>query len=166
MLEQKSLSKFILLHIIAVLFVIINVSNIEISGLSNLIPLFDLMMVFYFTIFKRVFAIWFVFILGIWSDALSGSFLGATSLCYILIIKSFLAVNSRMFPKEDFKDVFKQFIIFCFLFLMLKWLILSIFAASFYSLKTPLVHLILTPVLYVVMHKFFDYLSQKLLEEN
>ena len=166
MLEQKSLLRTILLHLIAILFVIFNISDIRISGLSNIVPLLDLMMIFYFAIFKRVFAVWFIFVLGIWNDALNGNPLGVTPLCYILLIESFLVINNRMLPKEEFQQVWQQFVIFCFLFLAMKWAILSIFAVSFFDFKTPLIHLVLSSVLYVLMHRFFDYLSQKLLQEN
>lgn len=163
MLQQKSLSQAIILHLIAVLFVIFNVSDIRIAGLSNIIPLFDLMMIFYFAVFKNVFAIWFIFLLGIWNDALGGNALGVTPLCYILLIKLFSFLNSRMLIKQDFQQIWKQFIIFCSLFLFLKWAILSIFAGEAYSIMTPLAQLALSSCLYVLMHKFFDYLSAKLL---
>jgi cell shape-determining protein MreD len=166
MLEQKSLARIIILHLIAVLFVIINISDIRVAGLSNIIPLFDLMMIFYFTIFKKTFGIWFIFILGVWSDALNGIPLGTTALCYIVLIKFFLLLNNRVLLRDNFKQVWQQFVAFCGLFLLLKWLILSIFAGTFYSFTTPLIHLVLSSVLYVLMHKFFDYLSQKLLSDN
>jgi cell shape-determining protein MreD len=125
-----------------------------------------LMMVFYFTVFRKVFGIWFVFILGVWNDALNGNPLGTSSLCYIILIKTFLLINTRILPQEEFQQIWRQFIAFCFSFLLLKWAMLSIFAGNFYSFKTPLIHLILSSVLYVLMHKFFDYLSQKLLRDN
>ncbi len=166
MLEQKSISRVIVLHLIAVLFVITNVSDIKIAGLSNLLPLFDLMMIFYFAIFRNNFSIWFVFLLGIWSDALNGNPLGTTSLCYILLIKFFSLINSKMMLRENFKQIWQQFVSFCFLFLLMKWMILSIFNGTLCSIVTPLVQLALSSSLYILMHKFFDYLSQKLLEER
>ena len=165
MLKQKSLSRLIALHLIAILFVILNISDVKIAGLSDLIPLFDLMIIFYFAIFKNVFGIWFIFILGIWNDALNGSPLGTTALCYILLVKFFILVNSKMMIREDFKQIWQQFIAFCFLFLAMKWLILSVFNAGFFSLTTPLVQFVLSSALYILMHKFFDYISSKLLEE-
>ncbi len=166
MLKQKSISQVLLLHLIAILFVILNVSDIRIVGLSSLIPLFDLMMVFYFAAFKNVFAIWFVFLLGIWNDALNGTPLGSTALCYILLIKFFSLINNKMLIKENFIQVWQQFIAFCFLFLTMKWLIVSAFGGVAYPLLNPLIQLALTSVFYILMHKFFDYLSQKLLGEN
>lgn len=163
--EQKSFARVFTLHLIAILLVIFNVSDIRIAGLSNIIPLFDLMAVFYFGIFKNTFSIWFIFLLGVWNDALNGNPLGTTALCYILLIKLFSLLNGRMMIRENFKQIWQQFIGFSFLFLLMKWIILSVFNGSPYSVITPVVQLILSSVLYVLMHKFFDYLSTKLLEE-
>jgi len=165
MLAQKSISRLLTLHLIAILLVIINVSDIRIAGLSNVIPLFDLMAVFYFAAFKNVFPIWFVFLLGVWNDALNGAPLGATALCYILLVKIFVLINSKMLIKENFIQIWQQFIGFCFLFLTMKWLILSLFSGIAYPLLNLLVQLVLSSSAYVLMHKFFDYLSQKLLGE-
>jgi len=166
MLQQKSISRIILLHLIAILFVIMNVSDIRIAGLSDLIPLFDLMIIFYFGIFKNAFSIWFIFILGIWNDALNGAPLGTTALCYILLIKLFLLLNNKMIIKENFIQIWRQFVAFCFLFLSMKYTVLSAFNGEFLNVITPIVQFILSSVLYILMHKFFDYLSQKLLEDN
>lgn len=164
MLEQKSISRVILLHLVAILFVIFNVSDVRIAGLSDLIPLFDLMSIFYFVVFKSFFAVWFIFLLGIWNDALNGNPLGVTAICYIVLTKFFLLLNHKLLIRENFKQIWQQFVAFCFCFLLMKWLILSIFNGEFYSVTTVVVQFILSSVLYVVMHKVFDYLSAKLLE--
>ena len=148
------------------LFVVFNVSDIQIAGFSKLIPLFDLMMVFYFAVFRQVFLLWFIFLLGLWNDALNGNPLGLTPLCYIALIKIFVALNQRLVIRENFKQIWQQFIGFAACFLLLKWLALSIFNGSFYSLVTIFVQFILTISVYVLMHKFFDYLNQKLIGEN
>jgi len=164
--EQQSILQVIALHLIAVFLVIINVSDIKIAGLSHAIPLFDLMIIFYFTIFRNTFGTWFIFLLGVWNDALNGNPLGTTSLCYILLIKLFSALNHKMIIRESFNQVWQQFISFCFLFLMMKWLILSVFSGQFLSTTNALIQLVLSAVLYVPMHKFFGYLDNKLLGEN
>jgi len=164
--EQKSFFHLASLYLITCFLVIINVSDIRIGGLAKVMPLFDLMAVFYFAAFRKVFGLCFVFILGIWNDALGGNPLGTTALCYILLIKLFGLLNDRMLIRENFQQVWRQFIFFCFLFLMMKWLILSVFSGSFYSIVNPLLQLILSSAFYVIMHKFFDYLSKKLLGDN
>ena len=164
MLAQKSISCVILLHLVAILFVIFNVSDIRIAGLSDLVPLFDLMAVFYFAVFRNVFAVWFIFLMGIWNDALNGNPLGTTALCYIVLTKFFALLNHKLMIRENFKQIWQQFISFCFCFLLMKWLILSVFNGEFYSITTVLVQLVLSSALYVVVHKFFEYLNTKLLD--
>jgi rod shape-determining protein MreD len=166
MFEQKSILRVVLLHLVAILFVILNVSDIRIAGLSHVIPLLDLMIIFYFSVFKNTFGIWFIFLLGIWNDALNGNPLGTTAICYILLVKVFSVLNQKMVIKENFRQVWQQFIAFCFLFLLMKWLILSALSGQFISVTGALVQLVLSSCLYVLMHKFFDHLSHKLLEEN
>lgn len=165
MLEQKSISRIVVLHLVAILFVIFNISDIRIAGLLDLIPLFDLMIIFYFTVFEGVFGIWFIFLLGIWNDALNGNPLGITALCYIVLVKIFGLLNGKLLIRENFKQIWQQFIAFCFCFLLMKWLMLSAFNGAFLSITPALVQFVLSSTLYVVMHKFFDYLSTKLLEK-
>lgn len=152
------------MHVVAILLVIFNVSDIRIAGLSDLTPLFDLMAVFYFAVFKNIFAVWFIFLLGIWNDSLNGNPLGTTAICYIVLIKFFSLLNQKLMIRENFKQIWRQFVAFCFCFLLMKWLILSVFNGEFYSVTTVFVQFVLSSALYVVMHKFFDYLSRKLLE--
>lgn len=166
MLGQKSISRVIVLHLIAILFVIFNVSNIRISGFSSVMPLFDLMVIFYFAIFRDDFSVWFIFLMGIWSDALTGDLIGLTPLCYLVLIKLFSILNSKLNIKENFQQIWKQFVAFCGAFLLMKWSVLSIFSGTLYSLNVLVMQFILSSVFYVVMHRFFDYLSVKLLEKR
>jgi rod shape-determining protein MreD len=165
MLEQKSFTKIILLYFFAIFLTILNLSNIKISGFAKIMPLFDLMIIFYFTIFKDRFGLWFVFILGIWNDALNGNLLGLTSLCYIVLIKLFTLFNNRAFVRESFMQIWQQFIAFCFLFLFIKWIIFVIINGKTSSFATLFIQLFLSSFFYVLMHMFFDYLSKKLLGE-
>ncbi len=166
MFAEKSISRIVILHLIAIFFAIFNISDIKIGGLTKVIPLFDLMIVFYFAVFRNVFSIWFIFLLGMWNDALSGNPLGLTALLYIMMIKFFIALNNKLMIRENFRQIWQQFIVLCLIFLMFKWAFLSLYNGAFYSLKIILLQLILTSSFYVVMHRFFDYLHKKLIEEK
>jgi hypothetical protein len=63
MLDRTSPVRVFSLYLIAVLLVIFNLSNIKIAGFSNVMPMFDLMMIFYFGVFRSIFPVWFVFLL-------------------------------------------------------------------------------------------------------
>ena len=163
MFQEKSISRLILLHVIAILFAVTNLINIDIAGINKVMPLFDLMIIFYFAVFRSTFGIWFVFILGVWNDGLNGNPLGTTSLCYIILIKFFILLNNRLVIKENFIQVWKQFVIFCLLFLLLKLAILYLFNQVHYGISTIITQFILSSSFYVLMHRLFDHLSQKLL---
>jgi len=165
MLEQKSFTKIILLYFFAIFLTILNLSNIKIAGFAKIMPLFDLMIIFYFTIFKDRFGLWFVFLLGIWNDALNGNLLGLTSLCYIVLIKLFMLFNNRAFARENFMQIWQQFIAFCFLFLFIKWIIFVIINVKASSVGMLFVQWVLSSFFYILMHRFFDYLNKKLLGE-
>jgi len=162
---QSNPIKVLILHLVAVLFTIFNLTTINIFNGSNIIPLFDVMIIFYFTVYKEgVFGLWFLFLLGIWSDALSGFPLGITSLSYISSVKFFNLINNKMEIKENFQQLFKQFAAFAFAVLFLKWIFLSIYSSNFYNIISPIIQLITSLIFYVIMHRFFDYLNQKLLD--
>ena len=124
------------------------------------------MIIFYFAVFRNDFGLWFVFLMGVWSDALTGDSLGVTALCYVLLVKLFSILNVKLNIKENFGQIWKQFIIFCVVFFFMKWSFLSVMSGSLQSINTMLIQLVLSSVFYVAMHKFFDYLSIKLLENN
>ena len=69
-------------------------------------PLFDLMAIYYFTIYRKgVFQLWFVCLLGVWSDALNNIPLGITALSYIIAIKLFLTLDQKIIARIDFKKI-------------------------------------------------------------
>ncbi len=166
MFAEKTISQKVIFHLIAVFFVMLNVVNIEIAGFSRIIPLFDVMLIFYFAIFRNVFALWFIFLIGIWNDALNGNPLGMTPLIYISLTRFFIVINQKLVIRNNFKQIWHQFIAFCGCFLAFKWAFLSTFNGAIYSFVTIFSQLILTSSFYVVMHRFFDFLYTKLIEER
>lgn len=165
MLEQKSLTKSLILHIVVVVLAIMNLTNINIAGFNDIMPAFDLMAVFYFTIYKNVFGLFFIFLLGIWNDALNGNPLGITSLIYIILIKFFLILNIRILNRDNFVKLWQQFIYFVIFYFLGKWVFLAILNGGSSSFGILLVQIIVCGLFYIPIHKLFDYLSIKLLGE-
>ncbi|NBX52074.1 MAG: hypothetical protein EBT63_00255 [Proteobacteria bacterium] len=163
MFEQRSLAKSLLLYLFAVVLTIMNLTNINISGFNDVMPMMDLMAVFYFAVFKNIFGLFFIFLLGIWNDALNGNPLGLTSLCYIVLIKFFAILNVRLLNKERFRQIWQQFIYFSIMFLFGKWFLLLIINGQSGSVWNLIVQLIISSVLYIPAHSLFDYLNRKLL---
>lgn len=164
MIKQHSIFKIIVLYLIAIIFVAFNLTSIKIPAISAVFPMLDIMMVFYFAIFRQRFSIWFIFLLGIWNDALTGNSLGVTSLCYILLVKFFLTINQKMLIRENFIQIWQQFIAFCFVIIVTKWALLSVLDGAVHSLIVPSSQFLLAVFLYVPMHRFFDILNDKLME--
>ena len=156
-----------ILQIIAVLLAMLSMSDIKIEYLADFLPLFDVMIIYYFAVLKPdIFAMWFLFLMGIISDAINGMPLGITSFCYIIPVKLFVAFNKRATSQQDFHNIFQQFIAFVFVILFLKWLIISIYHLELYNIINLLIHLVITSIIYIFMHKVFYYLDKKLLESD
>lgn len=159
-----NLRNIFILQLIAVFFAIMNLSNIKIEYVANFLPFFDIMIIFYFTILRpQFFAIWFLFLLGIIADSVTGIPLGITSLSYIITVKLFLFFDKKLIIKENFSKILIKFGIFTLAILLLKWLFLSLYYSKFYSFLNPLIQSFITITLYVFMHKFFHFLNKKLL---
>jgi len=160
-----SLRNIVILQIIAILFAMLNLSNIKIEYVADFLPLFDVMIIYYFAVLRpEVFAVWFLFLLGIITDSINGFPLGITSLSYILTVKLFNVLNQRMLLKENFQQIFGQFIAFVFSILFLKWSMLSLYHFKSYNFVGSTIQMFITSTLYVLLHKFFDYLDKKLLK--
>jgi len=156
-----------ILQIIAVFLAMLNLSDIKVNYLADFLPLFDVMIIYYFAVLRPgIFAIWFLFVLGIISDSISGVPLGITSFCYIIAVKLFVAINNRATIQQNFYQIFGQFIAFTFVILLLKWLIISVYSLKFYNIINPLIHLTITSITYIFMHMFFHSLDKKLLESD
>ncbi|MBM3590711.1 MAG: hypothetical protein FJX30_05015 [Alphaproteobacteria bacterium] len=165
MFEQRSLAKSVLPYLFAIILTIMNLTNINIAGFNDVMPMMDLMAVFYFAVFKNIFGLFFIFLLGIWNDALNGNPLGLTSLCYIVLIKFFAILNFRLLNKESFRQIWQQFIYFSIMFLLGKWFLLFVINGQSGSIWNLVVQLIVSAVFYVPAHSLFDYLNRKLLGE-
>jgi hypothetical protein len=73
---------------------------------------------------------------------------------------------SQALTKENFNQIWQQFIGFCFTFLFLKWMIFVVINGSYSSVFSLFVQFIISSILYVIMHVFLDYVSNKLLGED
>jgi rod shape-determining protein MreD len=145
----------------------LTLSDIKVAAIANFLPLFDVMIIYYFAVYRpNIFSAWFLFLLGLMSDAMSGLPLGTTSIIYIITVKIFTHMSQKIMAQENFKQVFQQFIAFIFTILALKWLFLSLYYLKLYNIYPPLIQLSISASIYVIMHKFFDYLSTKLLGQD
>lgn len=166
MLTAKYILKNLIFYIIAIIFTSFNICTIKIAGLQSVIASFDVVSIFYFAVFKNLFGLWFIFLLGIWGDALSNNAIGISSLSYIVMVKFFQVANNKLIIKENFYQIWKQFSLFFAFILIIKWLLLSMIASNFYPVYKLLMQLILTVSFYPIIHKFLNFFSKKITGEN
>ncbi len=145
-----------IIYFISIVFAVFSFLDFEIAGLSVAWPLFDVMMIYYFRIFRSFFSLWFIFFLGLIVDSLSGEILGVTSLTYIIGVKFFEYLEIRLAIKDEFEQVLRRFVAFLTCILLLKWLILSIANFASYNFVAILIQLVISSVCYVFMHKLLD----------
>lgn len=157
MINKQEIAINIAVHIVAILSVMVSALDIKIAGIALTIPLFDLIVIFYFAIFKDILAIWFLFILGLYHDSINGNIIGVTSLCYILSVKTFNILNYKLVIRKSFDQIWQQFMAFMIVFLILKWIMLSALNSTFYSVNTMIIQMVLTSALYVLSHKCLSY---------
>ena len=165
MFNYKIIALRLFCYIFAIFAVIINVTNIKIIGINSLIPSFEIMIIFYAMMISNFFGIWFVFILGIWSDALNSTHLGISSLSYIIVIKFFHLLYEKFLEKENFAQILLHFSIFIILFQFLKTIFLTIIDKHLYNISHLIIQISLTISLYPMLHYFFNYLDSKIKED-
>ncbi len=159
--DKKFNGPVVAIYLVSLLFAMFNILQIDISGFSRALPMLDIMAIYYFGVFNPIFSVWFIFIMGVFADALNSNPLGLSSVVYILLVRLFLIANKRLVIRENFIQILQQFAAFVTLSLLLKWIILSLYYESFYNISILLVQLIITSVFYVPIHKLFDFLIKK-----
>jgi len=157
------LFKITALHLIALFFVTLNVAPIKIANMPSISPIFSSIIVFYFCVYREnVFSFFFIFILGLWCDSLRMLPLGTTSFALLLSIKIIREINSRVLTKDSFSQLVILFAIFCGIFSIIKWSVLSIFYQKLFPIFHAFLEIGVTVLLYVILHNFLDFLNRKL----
>jgi len=132
---QRSFYKNISLKLLVIFFTILNIDNIYITNNIRLVPNLDIMLIFFFTIYRvGILPIWFIFIIGVLVDSLNNTSIGLSSLIYILLIKVFLFFNYQEKNINNFKKNIIQFGLFLGVFSLLKLGFLSIQNLQFYNI--------------------------------
>ncbi len=161
---HTNITKLFIIYIITIIFTVMHLVTSDFFLNKNIaLPLFELMIIYYFTIHKNnIFGLWFIILIGLWSDAISGSPLGFTSLIYIVIIKIYHIINQKISTKESFAETLIEFIIFLTIILTLKWLFLSIYYNNLYNFIPFLSQIIISSITYILMHRFFNFLDRNI----
>ncbi len=149
------------LHFVAIACAAISYVDFKIVAFSVAVPMFEVMIVYYARIFRKIFSLWMVFVLGLIADSMSGGVLGATALSYIVVIKAFEYLEDRLAIKDSFSQVFRRFIMFLVSFVLLKYVVLLVAMAAGYDVKFVLIKIILTAICYVFVHNILEHYYKK-----
>ena len=160
---NTNITKLFILYFITIIFTSIHLITFDFLVNNNLsLPLFELMIIYYFTIYKHnTFGLLFIALIGLWSDALSGSPLGFSSIIYISIIKIYHIINHKFVIKENFIEIIIEFTIFITSIIFLKWLFLSIYYNNTYNFMPFLMKIIISSISYIAMHNLLNFLTKK-----
>jgi hypothetical protein len=121
---------------------------------------------YHFYIYKRRFSMFFIFILGIWNDAILNITLGASSLCYFLVIVVFLFFENITLKKIDRKTIYAKSFIFMAIYSFLKYLILNItgdISSSYHLISMAIFSFI---IYFLLLAHFFEYIDKKIFKNE
>jgi len=150
---QRSFYKNISLKLLVIFFTILNIDNIYITNNIRLLPNLDIMLIFFFTIYRvGILPIWFIFIIGVLVDSLNNTSIGLSSLIYILLIKVFLFFNYQEKNINNFKKNIIQFGLFLGVFSLLKLGFLSIQNLQFYNIYNFITEFIMSIIIYTFVN--------------
>lgn len=150
---QRSFYKNISLKLLVIFFTILNIDNIYITNNIRLVPNLDIMLIFFFTIYRvGILPIWFIFIIGVLVDSLNNTSIGLSSLIYILLIKVFLFFNYQEKNINNFKKNIIQFGLFLGVFSLLKLGFLSIQNLQFYNIYNFITEFIMSIIIYTFVN--------------
>jgi len=142
--------------LITLVLTIFFLSSKHVGGLSHFMPLLPLIPVFYWGMAQaRDMPYWFVFLLGLLMDAVTGLPLGLSSLLYIAFL-ILLHSQRKYIYKEGFVMKWAFFAALLAAPNILSCLMLWLFYAYLPALTPVLLQWLLTVCCYPVMHKGFD----------
>ena len=142
--------------IITTLLTIFSVASKHITGLDRFMPILALIPVFYWGMAQtRDMPYWFLFVLGILIDSVTGLPLGSTSLEYMLFL-ILLQSQRKYIHKEGFVIKWGFFAGLLAAASLFNWASLSFFYSHMQIVLPVLIQWLLTVCCYPVLHKFFD----------
>jgi len=133
-------------------------SSHVVAGLNRFMPLLALIPVFYWGMTRaREMPYWFVFLLGLLVDAVTGQPLGLSSLLYLFFL-ILLRTQRKYIHKEGFVLQWGYFAGLLGVICLLNWIVLSLFYTQFAALVPAIIQWLLTIGCYPLLHSLFDRL--------
>lgn len=144
--------------LITIMLALFCLASKHISGLDHFMPTLPLIPVFYWGLtHAREMPYWFVFLLGLITDAVMGMPLGLSSLLYICFL-GLLHAQRKFIIKEGFVIKWGYFALLLGLMDTFNWSIVSFFNGQAASFQPAFIQWVLTVCCYPLLHKIFDSL--------
>ena len=124
----------------------------KIPGFNQIMPMFTLINIYYWCVFyPRTLPYWFLFILGILQDTLTGVPLGFSS--FFNIVFAWLLINKfRVFRNMSFAIVWLRFIILSVFVTFLQWFIMAIYYGNVMPVGTQIMMWLSSCFAYPIVH--------------
>ena len=138
----------------------------HIDGLDRVMPILPAIPIFYWGLAQaRDMPYWFVFILGVVIDAISGLPLGLTSLTYIFMLLV-LRSQRKYIHKEGFVLKLGFFALTLAVTDLVNWGMLSLYYSQFQPGGASMIQWFLTVCCYPLLHKWFDHIHEQLMSRR
>lgn len=155
-------ARMMLPAIVTLLLVILIQLPVGLAGLSNFPPHIAFISIYYWSVFHPgTMPYWFLFLLGLFLDALAGAPLGFSSLFFILF-RFLILTQRRLLARETFFAAWFGFALLLFAVLLLQWVSMGLFYRSLPPYTPVAMQWCLTAGLYPLAHIFFSFLYRQL----
>jgi rod shape-determining protein MreD len=132
----------------------------HIWGISYIMPLLPLIPIFYWGIMQATeMPYWFVFLIGLLMDVVSGIPLGLSALLYVLFLIT-IHTQSKYIHKEGFVIIWGYFMMLLAIIFILEWLIISFSGNQMQAIPAAIIQWLLTISFYPIFHRLFDNVSE------
>lgn len=141
---------------LVIIFVLASFAPVRITNFDILFPLVDMMLIYYWCIYRpELLPNWFVFVVGIFKDILTGVPIGINALAN-LIMRSITRYKRDSYVKHPFIVVWQGFALFLSITIFSKWVVFSIINNEFVNIKYVMVQLFITIIIYPLFHLLFS----------
>ncbi len=146
-------------YILVIVFLFFSTIPLGALGLNVCRPMIQLMLVFFFALYRPYFyPYWFLFLIGMFYDAVLGLPLGMNALTNILLKAVVLAIRNK-YLRAPFGAIWVQFLVLISAVVLLQWFIMSVTYGHFFNGNIVAIQLLLSMALYPFFHRLFAKVS-------
>lgn len=149
--------KLLVPKFLAILSILVMCINTKINGLDSYFPAIDLMVIYYWCIYRpQLLGNGFVFFIGFFKDLLMGLPFGVNAFTNMALRMLIVHKGHNFKPKFNF--LWQGFAIILSISIALKWLMFSFVTGKWVSLENAFVYFVVSVLLYPILHSLFNYI--------